>query len=106
MGLMGSIEERINEFGRGGGQAPDRRQACDGPHLSHAIRRLGERASAHARSPDLVPAPEARWRAPDRQIDALIRGALVATGVFTVVGLVVGALHSTCRMAFDARNGA
>ena len=98
MGVMGSIEELINEFEATGEAEVKRRivaNAYDGPHLAHAIHWLGERASAHAHSPDPVPDPdpEAKWRATDRQIDALIRGALVATGVVAVVGLVVVALQ-------------
>ena len=96
MGVMGSIEELISEF-EAAGEAEVKRlivaNAYDGPHLAHAIHWLGERASAHAHGPDPVPDPEAKWRATDRQIDALIRGALVATGVVAVVGLVVVALQ-------------
>lgn len=96
MGVMGSIEELINEFEAAGEAEVKRRivaDAYDGPHLAHAIHWLGERASAHAHSAEPVPDPEATWRATDRQIDGLIRAALVATGAVAVVGLVIVALQ-------------
>ena len=96
MGVLGSIEELINEFEATGEAEVKRRivaNAYDGPHLAHAIYWLGERGSGHGHSPDPAPDPEAKWRATDRQIDALIRGALVATGVVAVVGLVVVVLQ-------------
>ena len=93
---MSGIEELTTEFEAAGEAEVKRRivaNAYDGPHLAHAIHWLGERASAHAHSPDPVPDPEARWRPTDRQIDGLIRAALVATGAVAVVGLVMVALQ-------------
>lgn len=94
----------IAEFEAAGVAEVQRRVAAnvyDGEHLAHALQWLSDLSVARTLGPKPPPDPEAERRAAFRQIDALIRVAVVATVAVALIGFALFAYQTLARLSGD-----